>query len=543
MGNPNRIGSTALDGRRAPLKLDYSPTPTCRKFHKSDKKVRGIQGPIGSGKSSACVWEIMIRAIKQEADPQGQRRTRWAVIRNTYLELISTTLKTFREWFPEPICTYRADKPLSARIKFPLPDATTVDCEVIFLACDRVEDAGKFRSLEITGAWVNEASEIDDIGIIDIISGRCGRFPKKWKDRDGNKVGGPTWNGMILDTNAPDDEHWWYEKAEIDRPDNWDFFYQPPAVLLAPGSTPQKPVYVPNEGQNPNIPPAENIENIPIGWKYYIDQIPGKPYEYIKVFLMAQYGTVSYGKPVYPEYNDMVHYAGNNTDKDGKPIDVGVMHGLPLLLGFDFGIRHSACIIAQLSVKGQLRFIEEILGVDVGIRQFARDVIKPRLANGYPGMRLIVKGDPAGAGRAATDESTCLSILNEEGIPATACHTNVFRARREAVSYFLTRMVNGEPGLLVGSKCPVLRKGFLGRYCFKRVTSATRGESYSGEPVKDDFSHPHDAAQYIAAGLLQNDGAMSSARSVRENERYPGVGPGGGDVPEIPQAMDMKGYF
>lgn len=532
-----------LDGKREPIHLGYVPTPTCLKFHRSRAFVRGVLGPVGSGKSSACAWEIMIRALQQPPDRLGNRRTRWAVVRNTYLELISTTIKTFREWFYEPICTYRADKPLSARILFPLEDGTKVDCEVIFLSCDRIEDAGKFRSLEITGAWVNEASEIGDVGIIDVISGRCGRFPKKWKDKDGNKAGGPVWYGMIMDTNAPDDEHWWYERAEVDRPDNWEFFYQPPAVLLAPGSTPQKPVYMPNKGENPDIPPAENVENIPAGWDYYMNQIPGKPYEYVKVFLMAQYGTVSYGKPVYPEYNDMVHYAGNRTDRDGKPLVLGVMHGLPLLMGFDFGIRHSACILAQLTPLGQLRFLEEILGVDIGIRQFARDVIRPKLANEYPGMRLIATGDPAGSARAATDESTCLSILNEEGIPAVACHTNVFRARREAVAYFLNRMSNGEPGMLVGQKCPVLRKGFLGRYCFKRVTSAVRGESYAGEPLKDEFSHPHDAAQYIAARLLGNDGTLNAARSVIPADRYPGYGPGRQELPVVSQTLDMRGYF
>lgn len=539
---PPSAGRPSGSGAPAPIQIDYVASPTGRAFHKCDFRNRGILGPVGSGKSSTCVWEIFLRAMNQEADPQGNRKTRWAVVRNTYNELVSTTIKTFREWFSEPICTYRADKPLSARIRMPLPDGTRIDCEILFLACDRVEDAGKFRSLEITGAWLNEASEINNMGIVDQISVRCGRYPKKWKDKSGNKVGGATWFGLFCDTNAPDDEHWWYETAEVKKPENWKFFYQPPAVLLAPGSTPQKPVYVPNEGQNPMIPKAENVENISAGWPYYMEQTIGKPYEHIKVFLMAQYGTVSYGKPVYPEYNDMVHYAPNHTDKDGNPVDVEIYHGLPILLGWDFGVQHSACVIAQLSPKGQLRFIEEIIGNDIGIRQFARDVVTPILKNRYPGMRIISKGDPAGNSRSATDESTCLSILNEEGIPTQACYTNAPVARREAVRFFLNKMNNGEPGILVGSRCPTLRKGFIGRYCFKRLTSTTRGEAYSGDPLKDLHSHPHDAAQYIAASIMQNDNTQSSARAVAEQDRYPGVG-SFNQAPSMDLSLDMRGYF
>lgn len=459
----------------------------------------------------------------------------------TYNELVSTTIKTFREWFKEPICTYRADKPLSARIKMPLNDGTTMDCEIIFLACDRVEDTGKFRSLELTGVWINEASEIQDVKIVDVLDGRTGRYPKKWKNAEGKKVGGPDWWGIIMDTNAPDDEHWWYHKAEVERPENWKFFYQPPAVLLAPGSTPDKPKYVPNEGQNPKIPEAENIDNIPVGWRYYIDQIPGKPYEYVKVFLMAQYGTVAYGKPVFPEYSDMVHYLPNKTDENGKMLDTVIYRGLPIRLGWDFGVRHSACVLAQLSPRGQLRVIEEILGVDIGVRTFARDVVVPKLKNFYPDMKVISRGDPAGRQRAASDESTCLDILRQEGIETLPCPTNSFKARRESVAYFLSKMIDGEPGFALGSKCPVLRKGFLGRYYFRKVTSS-REEIYAGDPEKNEFSHSADALQYIATSILVGEQIVSGSKEIEEQERYPGVTSSFGDR-ALPGNIDARGCF
>ena len=49
------------------MKLDFSSSPTIAKFFKSKGFVRGIMGPVGSGKSYACCAEIWRRAIEQKA--------------------------------------------------------------------------------------------------------------------------------------------------------------------------------------------------------------------------------------------------------------------------------------------------------------------------------------------------------------------------------------------------------------------------------------------------------------------------------------------
>ncbi len=51
-----------------------------------------------------------------------------------------------------------------------------VDMEVLFRALDRPDDAKKVLSLELTGAWVNEAREVPK-GIIDALGDRTGRYP------------------------------------------------------------------------------------------------------------------------------------------------------------------------------------------------------------------------------------------------------------------------------------------------------------------------------------------------------------------------------
>lgn len=66
------------------IMYDYSDVPTLRKFALDESRIRYVQGPFGSGKSSACVMEIVRRAHEQTPSPDGIRRSRWAVVRNCY---------------------------------------------------------------------------------------------------------------------------------------------------------------------------------------------------------------------------------------------------------------------------------------------------------------------------------------------------------------------------------------------------------------------------------------------------------------------------
>ena len=55
----------------AVTKLDFSTSPTVAKFMKSKGFVRGLLGPVGSGKSYACCAELWRRAVQQKALAQG----------------------------------------------------------------------------------------------------------------------------------------------------------------------------------------------------------------------------------------------------------------------------------------------------------------------------------------------------------------------------------------------------------------------------------------------------------------------------------------
>ena len=131
--------------------LQYQAEPTASRFHNSNAPVRLIKGPEGSGKSSACVIEILLRAMKQRPY-KGVRSSRFAVIRNTYPALTTTTIPTFVDWIKERDYTNRGyrftlkhEKPLLGSLWLRMPDKTEVQSEIVFLALDGPEDIEKLQ--------------------------------------------------------------------------------------------------------------------------------------------------------------------------------------------------------------------------------------------------------------------------------------------------------------------------------------------------------------------------------------------------------------
>lgn len=440
--------------------VEYHPSPTLTRFHKSPAFVRGIRGPVGSGKSTGCCWELFSRAQRQARGHDNTRHTRFVVVRNTYRELADTTLKTWLDWFREEDVG-----------KFNYGDMVheiavgDVSTEIMFRALDRPDDVKKVLSLELTGAWVNEAREVPK-AVIDALSDRVGRYPAV-------KDGGCTWRGVILDTNSPDTDHWWYRLAEEERPSNWEFFAQPGGMIEQDGK------WVTN-------PQAENLANLEQG--YYETRAPGKKREYVLIYYANQYGFVQEGRAVYPEYVDAVHCA-----KDIIP----PIPGRTIEVGIDFGLTPAA-VIGQQTVTGQWRWIDEVVTEDMGAARFAQ-VLNAHLQAHYAGYSFKFTGDPAGDDRAQTDETTPFQILKANGIDAQPASTNDPVVRREAVAAPLTRLIDGQPGLILSPKCKITRKGMAGGYAFKRVQVAG-DERFHDKPDKNRYSHPCEAGQYLMLG-------------------------------------------
>ena len=451
------------------IAIRYCASPTAVKFHASKAFVRGLRGPVGGGKSVACVIELLSKAVQQAPDSSKLRRTRWALIRNTYPELKSTVIKTFQDWVPEQICPFKYDAPITGNLTLPLADGTTVVAEFIFLALDNPKDVKKLLSLELTGAFINEAKEIHK-SILDGVTQRVGRYPSM-------KDGGATWNGVIMDTNSPDDDHWWYEYECVATPNKWEFFAQPGALLLLPDGR-----YVPN-------PKAENVRNHVKGYDYWLDMLGGKQKNWIKAFVLNEFATTEDGKPVYGDhYNEQIH----NSPNEFLPIK-----GLPIIMAFDFGLT-PALVVGQVQATGQLRILDEVTTDRMGLEGFLKDCVNPLVARKYRGFERVVVGDPSGVKGSDNDERSCFDILRTAGYDVIPAPSNSLEPRLGAVRWWLSNLVGRAlPAFSIGVNCPVLRKGFAGGYKFERIQVGGAEARFRDMPNKNRFSHPHDALQYL----------------------------------------------
>ena len=461
--------------------FNYKPDgDVLKKFMKDDSFFRGIRGPVGSGKSVGCCVELFRRALEQKPNDDGVRKSRWAVIRNTNPQLRTTTIKTWLDWFPESDWgNFHWSVPYTHHIK-----VNDLDLEVIFLALDRPEDVKKLLSLELTGIWINEAREIPK-SIVDACTMRVGRYPSM-------REGGASWSGVICDTNAPEEDHWWAimsgevpipdhipreQATMLVKPDNWRFFAQPPAMKEHINDRKEVTSYSLNKD-------AENRKNILE--TYYPNLIRGKTKNWIDVYVMNRLGLIQEGKPVYPDFLSETHIADE---------EIPVAVGIPLYVGIDFGLTPSA-VFGQ-KVRGRWLVQAEIVAVDMGVVRFA-ELLRQEIATRFNGLDVYIYGDPAGDFRAQTDESTPFQILRGAGLKAVPAPSNSVDLRLESVSSQLTKMAEGLPAFMIDRRCVTLIKGFQGGYCYRRMQVS--GERYDDKPEKNMYSHIHDALQYLMLG-------------------------------------------
>lgn len=468
------MGRTNSTGDPRPGTVYDPPGPVGREFIKSDAFAVGILGPIGSGKSVACVMKLVRNMQKQVRLKDGWIRRRTAVIRNTFPELRTTTIKTWHTWIPPDVGAYRDSGPPTHHI---IDHANKVDWEIIFIALDRPDDVRKLLSFELSDAWINEAREVPK-AILDGLTGRVGRFPRV-------EDGGCTDPQIIMDTNPPDSDHWWYRLAEEPTAEDIENTEALEEKLREVGGLrPGQRLFQWYRQPGGDSPAAENIKNLPPG--YYLKAGAHKSREWIKVYIKAEYGFVLDGKPVYPDYVDSIHCR-----------EFEISPRLPIDVGMDFGLTPAA-VFAQQMVNGQWRKHSELVTENMGIVRFAEE-FKKHIARLYPGFKIrSITGDPAGDAR-GDDERTTFQVLAAGGVIAQPAKTNDPVLRIEAVAGGFRRMIDGEPGMLVHPQCRTLRKGYAGGYNFRRLQLA--GEArYRDVPDKNMFSHVCDADQYVMIG-------------------------------------------
>ena len=443
----------------------YLFKPKQRLFWWARKRYPLYSGAFGSGKTLIGCLKCVEKSLLYPG-------TRGLIMRETYDQIKSTTLETLWVIFrhlgwrdgkdynhhisEKTVYIFTGDPP--SRIHYrPAKNETGNIQEVI----------DDLQSLEVDYALFDEAVGINE-EIFMAVGGRVGRWgkiPVEW-ERQLMSVGNP-----------PDEEHYLYKRFVLGRDGKDNDITNREDYYLVKAST---------------------MDNRASHSADYIRQLEAYPDDWKRTFFYGEFGYISpQGYPVYPKFDSDFYVSKKTLNPYGNR---------PFIRGWDIsndGI-HKACVIAQRDPRGILMILSEIVSDDPGISSFGKLVLKetqnimqthslnPRK------LRVLDYADPAAFHLSQTDNKNASDILLQLGI-AVQSGESAFSVRKESVHNAMKEIIDGSPSMIIDPSCLKLIKGFQGGYRYK-VADANEAKS-SSRPIKNIYSHIHDALQYLCSML------------------------------------------
>lgn len=482
------------------VNANYFPGPMAEALYWSDADILGIQGPVGSGKTTTTLRSRLRRAMAMprstiDLDEQGRgwRRYKLLVVRETYRQLWSTTIPSYLETFPKTHGSWSGGRgdPVTHVIIYDDGNGP-IEFRVEFMAFGD-DITASMRGIQTTDMWLNEADTVPG----DVITTGVGRI-NRWPGLSHFAGYPPELQGygqIICDFNAPDEDNWTF-RVFHDEVEQSAILQKINGALPAGGRAIAIEFYnQPGYGQ----PGCENLSMLAAN--YYPlqialmtaegrgDKIDRLVYNKI-VYLRA-------GEPVFKrEFNRRIHVAESTI----KPEP-----GVPLRLGLDQGFK-GAAVIAQFLPPFHWRFLaemhfpqERLMAVVFGER--LRDLLEtPRFAG------CTVEGgwgDMAGehgASQAADENATWNKLVGQVAgfrVRPQKIGTNRIQPRLEALRAPLEFMHAGQPGLLIDPSCRFLIRGFEARYVWKDEIDAN-GDKRKIPDKSLTEANVMDASQYLA---------------------------------------------
>lgn len=494
-----------------------------------------IMGPVGSGKTVACMFKLLFTSMAMKRGKNGKRQSRWYIVRNTQEQLERTTIATFMEWFSDLGTFHKTDMMFKMRFD-------DVEADFIFLALDTAKDARKLLSRECTGIYFNELSEIN-VEIWNTAKERVGRFPapvsgtKCWLDFEklqslgfdidrseiefhkikipvdkivGNKVTkvmeeieypfvlAPC---VFGDTNPPMIGSYYQQlfegelrndEGESIQPKDFLFFRQP-------------------SGRSPE---AENINNLPKG--YYDRIIRNSSPNKIRKMVDVQYDIGDEGLPVYKGYfKKDVHVKSDLRKKHYTT-------KMKLLIGMDFGLT-PAVVIGQL-VDGKFMVYDELYvkkNVKMPVIKFLDEMFSVFMQKNYPAhMRnkenILFAIDPAGRYADQISGFKAYDEIKKRGYSCNVDSSNRNDERISSVIKLLSLNSKDEPNFYIDEKCEHIINGLDGNYYFEKDK-----DTFKTKPCKNHFSHIQDALQYACVHIdKKRDKDLRVRFDSRDNNFY-----------------------
>ena len=467
----------------------------------SEHRFRALMGPVGGGKTSACIIELLRQAIQMPPMEDGIQRSRMLIIRNTKQQLRDTTLQSCVGLLPVELYKWR-ESDMIMRFKF-----NSVESDWLFRSLDTPEDVQRVLSLEVSNIWCEESRELP-VQLLSDLEGRTGRYP--------SQSGGFRYrSGIIASTNPPEIDSDWYKLMEhLPQEEDNDNSIIDCATFKQPSGL---------------SPEAENIDNLRPG--YYDELAVGKKQDWVNTYVHGMYSKSMAGKPVYE-----LSFQYDRRVKKGLKIDPF----LPVIVGVD-AARNPAMVFMQMGRDGKLRKLKEAVGTDMGMRTFIAQKLTPIIKNYFPTNPLVFIGDPSWVRQGDGDDNSSKKELKKHFVTnmpdagnAVKCAvTNDPTARINALDDpFRNWWPDGEPGIEYDHDCKVLVEALRSKYRYTRQKTADgklkdapdKNHPWSDVVDADQYgtlfilSKHYDASQYVRANRASN----FTIENHRPADRYAG---------------------
>lgn len=435
--------------------------PIQQRFVVSDEFEVCLMAPRGEGKTEAGWRRLTLHAALQ---PESCRPIPSAIIRDTWKNLERTTLRSLL--FPHPGSFCEKIRPLlkvsDGGAKIVLPGFW----EANLFGVDSLGDLSRLQSLQLGVLWLEEPAPAaaEDIG---------GGLEERVVTVGITSLRHPCdWRTVQITSNYPDESHWLWQRYAIRR-----------------------------VGKLFRIPRGENL-HVPEDYRRRMEDALQGDKGLLQRLVLGMPGFVVQGEEVTPEYDETKHRSSR------------VLEPYPNLIGYRFwdGYSNPACIIAQMTPRGQLQILAVFAGQKMGVKQLIREFVRPACDGPFaciPEWEDI--GDPSMAAKDQSDyDQSAARVIEEElgtnfrGGPVS------WQVRKEAMKNALlkeVKMANGgtQPFLLLsaGPLTQPLHQALRGGWHYRRFPNGQVGRT----PVKDDDSHPADALTYGVCELLHLSGA------------------------------------
>ncbi len=481
--------------------LDF-PGPVAEAMYWDDSAVVGINGPVGSGKTTTLLKSRLRRAVMMPRSViDGVRRYKLLVIRATYRQLWSTTIPDFLKVFPKDLGEWSGGRggPVNFVIRFEDSDGEIEFIAEFMAFGDDVVAA--MRGYQATDIWLHEM----DTNPIDVLVNGITRI-KRFPDQEHFK-GYPAkyrdYGQLVGDFNAPDEDNWCFEffYDEEKRRDVVDLLNKQIGDddnIIKIGFHKQ-----PGYGE----PGCENLQNLPA--TYYQTQIATMKLagrgDLVNRLVYNKTTYLKIGEPVFVrEFNRHIHVSPTRIQPDPRA---------PLLIGLDQGLL-GAAVIAQFRapfhwvVLAEMMFPKERLLARV-FGQRLRALLQER----FPGMRVVgAWGDMAGehgSSLSAEENATWNQLVGKEAgfrVKPQRIGTNRITPRLEAVRAPLEYVSAGQPGLLIDPGCKYLIAGFEARYVWTDEVNSS-GDKRKVPDKRQVEANVMDALQYLTLSRVRPDGS------------------------------------